>query len=164
MAPLTPVDTSFIADAPFRLENELIVEATPADVWAVVIDTARWPEWFPDCNAARPTSDPAAGVGATRWVHMDLFKVNERIVAWEEPQRWGFTLLDANLPGIESVAEEIVITPVGDGRTRVTYRFGGKLKPWMRPTTFIFRARLDPMFKKGLAGLKAHIEEMRQAG
>ena len=121
MATLTPRDTDFIDSASIRLTTVATVNATPAEVWAVLTDNERWPEWFPAAKECRTTSAEAQGVGSTRWIHFDLFKVNERFVAWEPPRRWAFTILDANLPGLVSVVEQALIEPAGDGKTVLTY-------------------------------------------
>jgi len=164
MPALTPRETDFVADAPFRLCNEVTLTATPEEAWAVLTDNERWPEWYVPAKECRTTSDVATGVGATRWAHVDLFKVNERIVAWEEPTRWSFTILDANLPGFESVVEDFALSAVGEDRTHVTYTFGCELKAWMRPLTPILKWRLGGILSSGIQGLQGQIDKLRTNG
>ncbi len=140
---------------------ERTVAASPEEVWAVFADNERWPEWFPAAKACRTTSDQTDGVGSTRWIHFDLFKVNERFVAWDPPHRWAHTLLDANLPGLVSVVEEAVMEPAGEGRTRVTCTLAADLAPYLRPLAPILRWRLGSLFKKGLAGIEGQVAKLR---
>lgn len=121
MPKLTPRGTDFIDSASTQIKTDITVNATPEEVWAVLTDNERWPEWFAAAKECRTTSQGVEGVGAGRWIHIDLFKVNERFVAWDPPHRWAFTILEANLPGIISVVEQALLQPTGDGQTVVTY-------------------------------------------
>ncbi len=159
MPTMTPGEVDFIETAALRIDTELRLRQPPQLVWDVLVDNERWPEWFTNCKAARTTSEPPHGVGSTRWVQVDLFKVNERFIAWDEPRRWGFTLLDANLPVAETVVELVELEPDGDG-TRLTYRFAGALKPWLRPLGPVFRWQFTRLFRKSLAGLQPHLDRL----
>jgi len=87
--------------------------------------------------------------------------VNERFVAWDEPTRWAFTILDANLPGIVSVVEQATLEPVGDDRTKVQYVLAADLAPYMRPAAPLLRWRLGKLFEQGLAGIDGQIVKLR---
>jgi hypothetical protein len=97
-------------------------------------------------------------VGSTRWVHVDLFKVNERFLVWDEGERWAFTILDANLPLADTVVELVQLSPDGNG-TRLVYTFSVALKPWLRPLTTIFRWKFTRMFRSSLAGLGPYLDQ-----
>lgn len=157
MAKMTPGGLDFIERAPLRVVTEVSLRHSPQQVWDVLVDTERWPEWFRACRAARTTSEGAPGVGSTRWVHIDLFKVNERFIVWDEPERWGFTLLDGNLPLADTVVELARLEPAGDG-TRLVYTFSIALKPWFRPLTSILRWKFSSMFSSSLAGLEPYLD------
>lgn len=162
MPTLTPRDTEFIDSASTRITTVVTVNATPDEVWAVLADNERWPEWFPAAKECRTTSDEAQGVGSTRWIHFDLFKVNERFVTWDPPRRWAFTLLDANLPGIISVVEQALIEPAGDDKTVLTYVVAADVAPYMRPLVRVLRWRLGALFTKGLAGIENQVARLRK--
>ncbi len=153
---------NFIKTASELIVTEVTVAATPEEVWGVLADNERWPEWFPAAKSCHTTSDEAEGVGSTRWIHFDLFKVNERFVGWDPPNLWAFTILDANLPGIVSVVEQAIIDPVGDHETRVTYTLGADLAPYMRPLAPVLRWRLGSLFKKGLPGIEGQVLKVRR--
>ena len=158
---LTPRDTDFIDQAAERIMTITTVNGTPEEVWAVLVDNERWPDWFAAAKDCRTTSDRAEGVGATRWIHIDLFKVNERFIAWDPAHRWAFTVLDANLPGIISVVEEARLEAIGNDRTRVTYVMAADVAPYLRPLVPVLRWRLTRMFEKGLAGIEAQVARLR---
>lgn len=161
MPSLTPREPDFIPTASELITTEVTAVGTLEEVWAVLTDNERWPEWFPAAKECRTTSDEPGGVGATRWMHFDLFKVNERFVAWDPPNRWAFTILDANLPGIVSVVEQATLEPVGDGQTHVTYVLAADLAAYMRPLVPVLRWRLGGLFKTGLAGIDAQVAKLR---
>lgn len=161
MFTLTPRDTDFIDAASTRITTIATVNGTPEEVWAVLVDNERWPDWFAAAKECRTTSDRAQGVGATRWIHVDLFKVNEQFIAWDPPHRWAFTILDANLPGIISVVEQARLDAIGNDQTRVTYVMGADVAPYLRPLVPLLRWRLTGMFEKGLAGIEAQVARLR---
>lgn len=162
MPKLIPRDTDFVDTAPIRITTVVTAKATPEEVWAVMADNERWPEWFKGAKSCRTTSDVSGGVGSTRWIHVDLFKVNERFIAWDPPRRWSFTILDVNLPGVVSVVEHALIEPVGVGETRVTYVMASEVAPYLRPFAPILRWRLTGMFKRGLAGIEGQVVRLRR--
>ena len=161
MPKLTPREVDFVDTAPIKITTNVTVNGTPEEVWAVLIDNERWPEWFAAAKACRSTSDEPQGVGSTRWIHVDLFKVNERFVAWDPPHRWAFTILDVNLPGVISVVERALIEPTSDGKTTVSYTMASEVAPYLRPLVPLLRWRLSGMFVKGLAGIERQVASLR---
>jgi len=159
MPTMTPAEAEFVDGAPLRIDTVLSLNQPPEQVWEVLVDTERWPEWFGSCKAARSTSDPPDGLGSTRWVHVDLFKVNERIIVWDAPRSWGFTILDANLPVADTVVELVKLEPVADG-TQLTYTFAIALKPWFRPLTRVFKWKFGRLFETSLIGLQPHLDQL----
>ncbi|MDJ0768950.1 MAG: SRPBCC family protein [Ilumatobacter sp.] len=154
---MTQADVDFVDRAPLVITTELSLRQPPQAVWDVLTDNESWPDWFRSCKACRTTSEARTGVGSTRWIHVDLFKVNERIIAWDEPHRWGFTLVDANVPIAETVVELAELTPDGNG-TKIVYRFAVELKPWMRPLRPVMRWRFERLFASSLAGLQPYLD------
>lgn len=161
MPDLVPRETDFIGEATEKVITEVTVKATPEEVWNVFIANERWPEWFPAAKACSTTSAIAEGIGSTRWIHFDLFKVNEQFVTWDPPHQWAFTILDANLPGIVSVVEQATLEPAADGETKVTYTLAAELAPYMKPLAPALRWRLGKLFETGLAGIEGQVLKIR---
>ena len=157
MATLTPAGVDFVDDAPLTVETVLTLRQPPQRVWDVLADNDSWPNWFTSCKSARTTSEPGVGVGATRSMHVDLFKVDERFIVWDEPRKWAFTIVEANMPIADTVVE-VASLEAHDGGTRLTYTFAGALKPWLRPLTPVFRWRFERLFRKSLAGLQPYLD------
>ena len=163
MPALSPQDVDFVTEARTVVRVEQDVQATPAEVWAVISDTERWPEWFPAAKACKTTSD-GTGLGSTRWIHFDLFKVNERFVAWDEPRRWAFTILDMNLPGVAAAVEEARIEAVDNATTRITYSVAAETKAYMKPVMPALRWRLGSLFRAGLGNVQGQVDKLRADG
>jgi uncharacterized protein YndB with AHSA1/START domain len=158
---MTPAQADFVDSAPLRIDTVLSLRQAPDEVWDVLVDTEHLPEWFRSCSAARVTSEAPHGVGSTRWVNVDMFKVNHRIIVSEKPKQWGFTTLDANLPVADTVVELVTLDPDGNG-TKLTYSFAIALKPWLRPLTSVFRWRFTQLFESSLAGLQPYLDEVAE--
>ena len=161
MPTLIPRDEGFIDQALIKIAIDVEADATRDEVWAVLTDNERWPEWFPAAKACRTTSERAEGVGATRWIHFDLYKVNERYITWDPPHTWAFTVLDANLPGITSVVERYVVEATTEGRTTLRHVLAADLAPYMRPLAPFLRWRNGALFKQGLSRIEAQVARLR---
>jgi uncharacterized protein YndB with AHSA1/START domain len=114
-------DLSYLEDAPVVVVAERIIAAAPHEVWEVICDHEAWPRWFAAVRTCRATSDPPSGVGSTREVGLGAGVVlRERFLAWDQPERWAFTVTHGPRV-LRSVVEEITLRPV-DAGTEVTYR------------------------------------------
>ena len=115
-------DLSFADTAPIRIEAATTVAATREQVWQVLVDHRGWPSWFgPSLVSCEPTSTPEHGVGSTRTVRLrGGASVDERFIAWDEPELWAFTGLTGP-PVWKALVERATLVPV-DGGTQVTYR------------------------------------------
>lgn len=160
MPALIPQDVDFVTGARTVVRVEQDVKATPAEVWAVISDNEGWPDWSPAAKACTTTSGGTA-LDSTRWIHFDLFKVNERFVAWDEPHHWAFTILDMNLPGVVAAVEEARIEPIDDETSTITYRVAAETKAFMKPASSLLRRRLTSLFRAGLGNVQARVEKIR---
>jgi carbon monoxide dehydrogenase subunit G len=146
MATLLPKDLDHAESAPVIAEQVAIVDGTPDEVWAVILDYPGWADWFPGVQRCEATSDPATGVGSTRRVTLGGgIVVDERFLAWDEPTCWAFTALTGP-PGFESLVERVTLHQIGPRLTEVTYRMAIGPK---RPLTPLFRL-LRPVIEKNL--------------
>lgn len=122
MATFIEQGLGFADTAPIIIESTEVVAATRAEVWAVICDHERWPEWFANLTAVRSTSTPATGVGSTREVKLSGgFTFQEEFIAWEEPTVWAFTGTEGP-PPFRSLVERITLVELDADRTEVTYR------------------------------------------
>lgn len=164
MAVLEPRTLDFADTAPVRIEGTVVADGTPAEVWAVLTNTERWPEWFGGgVTSARPTSEPATGVGASREVVLGPGKglrFDERFIAWSPGRLWAFTAVRA--PGvITGLVERCTVTAEGLGRTRVTYRMAFEPKAGLRPLVPVLKVGVGRALTKAMAGLAREVVARR---
>ena len=139
-----------------------MLDGSPAEVWAVLVDHERWPRWFKGVKSCRADSDPAVGVGATRIVTLQGgTRFNERFIAWEEGSLWAFTAT-AIRPGLmNGLVERCTIAEVGNGRTRVTYRMAFEPATALRPLVPVLRRVLPGRLEAGMKGLAREVQTRR---
>jgi uncharacterized protein YndB with AHSA1/START domain len=145
-------DLSFVDRAPLRVEHGIDVARSPRELWPALAEATQWPRWFAGMVAARYTSEPPHGVGATRWVDVQGLRVNEEVLVFDEPSCFAFVVLDADRPGIAAMVEVVTLDPRPSG-TRVTYRQALELSWWLRPLAPLLRRRLERGLRAGLDGL-----------
>lgn len=120
MAALTPRTIDWIGSAPITITARAESTASPQDVFAVLADHERWPEWFPAVKTVTVIG-AASGVGARRRVSVPALTVDEEFIAWEPGVRWTFTGLAAT-PGIlRSLVEDCRLEPLPSGGTSISY-------------------------------------------
>ena len=122
MASLEPQELGFAETAPVIAEAVGVIDGTREEVWAVIADHRSWPRWFGGVKTCEPTSDPDHGVGSTRRVTLDGgLAVDERFIAWDEPELWAFTGVEAP-PVFSALVERVTLKELGPRLTEVTYR------------------------------------------
>lgn len=122
MATFVPQDLAFAESAPIIIESTEVVAGTRDEVWAVICDHERWPEWFGSLTSVRSTSSPASGVGSTREVKLSGgFTFQEEFIAWDEPEVWAFTGIEGPAP-FQSLVERVTLVALDPERTQVSYR------------------------------------------
>lgn len=167
MAAVETRQPSWIAEAPvtFRVEQEM--QASPVDVWRSLVDYDGWKHWFPGVKTCRAV-DHGSGVGSTRFVHMDAFKVTERITAWEPERHWAMTVEQINVPLLASMAESVTITPTPSGGSHVIWETGVATRPWAVPIRSILVSKTKAALTDALPALDRDIasrsSELRDHG
>lgn len=139
-------DPGWISQAPINFERQIEIAAKPAAIWQHLAVNETWVEWYPGCKECNFITEAPHGVDSLRYVHLDNFKVQERITRWEPNERWGMTVVEINAPVVAAMAEEIELLPAGDA-TIVRWRIGVEL-------TWLGRPLRRPLVKKSAAGLE----------
>lgn len=155
MHALTPRPLEWIDHAPVRASRSRRIGQPPPVVWAAIADHAGWPQWFPRLVGVEPGST-ADAVGGTRTVDLGAARVDEEFLVWEPERRFAFTVVSSTRPGLVSMAEDVRLTPDGEGACTVTYTMGIEPKG-----AKVLRPVLEPVFRKvigdALVGLAAHV-------
>jgi uncharacterized protein YndB with AHSA1/START domain len=165
MATLTPQRRlDWIQTAPVQASATRELGATPAEVFAALADHESWPQWFESLTKVERFGDLREGVGSNRRVFVgSRVKVDEEFIVWEPNEQWGFTILEASVPGLRSMNELVTIDPVGDDRSRVTYTMGIEPGRLLAPLLRLARGRLGDNIGTALEKLEEHIARTRDA-
>jgi uncharacterized membrane protein len=109
-------------------ETEVDVDATPEDVWAVLVDVERWPEWTASMSEVRMVEGGPLAVGARVRIKQPRLPATVWEVTSLAPLD-GFTWT-AVAPGVTTVAEHRMAQE-SRGRVKVTLgiRRSGPLAP-----------------------------------
>jgi len=112
-----------------QISVSIDIDATPAQVWAVVEPVERHIDWMHDAVAIRFTSEQTRGVGTTFLCDTKVGPIKlvdaMEITAWEPEQRMG-----VRHTGIVTGEGEFTLTPIDLGRrTRFTWTESLKF-PW----------------------------------
>jgi uncharacterized protein YndB with AHSA1/START domain len=132
MAALVPRTIDWIDSAPIHIEARATSSAPPADVFAVLADHERWPDWFPSVRKVTVLGQ-AAGVGARRRVSVPGATVDEEFIIWEPGVRWSFTGLTARPGFTRSLIEDCQLEALDGGGTAITYTMHLDPSRLMRP-------------------------------
>ncbi|WP_421121931.1 SRPBCC family protein [Aquihabitans daechungensis] len=153
MATYIPQDLAFAETAPIIIESTAVVAATRSEVWAVICDHERWPEWFGSLTSVRSISTPASGVGSTREVKLSGgFTFQEEFIAWDEPELWAFTGTSGPGP-FRSLVERVTLVELDPGRTEVTYRMAIEPRRGFGPVLKVARGGIAKNLAKALRQL-----------
>ena len=120
MGDLTMQTIDWIDRAPLRVEARAESTASRDEVFAVLADHERWPEWFPRVKKVTVLGQ-GEGVGARRRVAVSGMTVDEEFIVWEPGARWTFTGYEARPRFTRSLVEDCVLTPLPDGGTAISY-------------------------------------------
>ena len=153
-----PVGIDFAKTAPVIATASVAVKATPAQVWQVLNENDRWPEWFPGMSVARVTSPQWDGIGSTRYVQVGPLGVDEKMVVWEPERAWGFCATNLSRTGwiAKQLLEMVEISPEGTG-SRLVYTGALTPVPWLKPMSGLLRKRLATAWSTGLAKIDGQV-------
>ena len=159
MAVMTRQPADWTDRAPLKIRAVREICATPQDVWDVLCDHERWPEWFSAFDKAEATG--GTGLGSTRTVWVAKKPIYEEFIVWDEPRSWGFSVVEAEGPlGLvtETLNERVDIQVLSDDRVRVTYLMALQPKPRTGLLFRVLKRQLSKTLRQSLAGLERRIE------
>lgn len=150
----------------YVVERSRKIAAAPADVFAHVVDLHKWEHWSPwasmDPNMTKTYEGEAGAVGSTyHWTgNRKVGEGQMTVTSVEAPSRVAIALQFMKPFKSESVTE-ILVSADGDG-SDVVWRMAGE-KTFMVKLMGLIGKNMDKMvgpdFEKGLASLKAVVEE-----
>jgi hypothetical protein len=127
MRDLAPCDLDWIEHAPQVVRVTTHFKAQPAQVFAAFADAATWPRWFPLMTSARWLGAPGGGaLGKEREVKLTgLGTFVERFIAWDEPDRFAFTVVRSTSPMMKKFGEDYRLVS-DNGGTRFDWTMGAE--------------------------------------
>ena len=95
--------------------------AGPDAVWAVLVDSLRWPDWtgLPTPTMTRPGDPAPFGLGAVRRFRFGPLVAEEEVVLWDPPYRYGYVVHRMPVRGYRA---EVALEPDGDGGTAIIWQ------------------------------------------
>lgn len=122
MHPCTRVTVDYFNTAKKSFTSIVEIDATPEQIFASFENADDWPEWAPPITKVEWTSPKPFGVGTTRKVTMTGMVGDEVFIAWDYPKQMAFCFTHSSESLVESFAEEYVVTPLDNGKSRVVWR------------------------------------------
>lgn len=151
-----PETPDFVDRAPLRVVIHQHLTASPDIVFTALADTPNWTAWWPGMTRAEWTSTQHGGLGAERRVNVRGLKVQERFIAWDPGERWGFTFLGTNVPLARAGVELVELTPDGAG-TNLRYTMALEPPRFLGPVIRALRSRFETGIGEGVAGLDRYL-------
>jgi hypothetical protein len=105
----------------YDLEVTAHSAANAEDVWAVLVDSLRWPDWtgLPTPAMTRQGDPAPFGLGAVRCFRFGPLVAEEEVMLWEPPHRYGYAV--HRMP-VRSYRAEVILGPDSIGGTVITWR------------------------------------------
>lgn len=159
------VASSLLLPSSTRVERSIVIDRSPAEVFATLDSFERFNAWSPwaeyDPQATYTYEGPARGVGARmRWVGNRAVGTGSQEITASEPHRRILVALDFD----GSLAQaSYLLAPEGQG-TRVTWAFDSAhgWNPFKRWLGLLFDRMIGADYEKGLGRLKALLEQDAQ--
>ena len=142
MPKLTKADLDFVNSAPVQMKVDVEVNASPQQVWDLLIDTPGWVNWFEGVRSCEVTSAAFDGLGSTRRININGLRADEEMIGWEPSRLFAFTVVATNMWFARRWVEQVEIVPREDGGSLVQYATGLELLLLARP--------LRPIFERGI--------------
>ena len=135
------------------------MKATPEQVWAILADVTRLPDWaykegrFPYPVEGKYGSDQQAGPG-TLWIGVaaDGQTATQKITAWEPPKKLSYELQETeNAPLQMAQSSTFTLEPSGDN-TKVTWVVDWELTGGFSFSSLLVRFTANGAFEEMMAG------------
>jgi uncharacterized protein YndB with AHSA1/START domain len=146
------------------------INATPEQVWAVLADVTRMPDWaytegrFPYPTEGKYGSDQSEGVG-TLWVGVssDGQSATQKITVWDPPAKLVNQLQASENAPLEMTQTNTFELTTSEGQTEVTWTVDWELTGGFSLSKLLMRLTGNGSFEEMIAGslenLKALIEK-----
>jgi len=141
------------------VRRERTLQAAPADVWRVVSDPARLPQWWPGVSRVEEASPESWTKVLTSQTGKTVRADYTRIEA-EEAHRllWRHEVEESPFERILARSTTEIVLEPEDGRTRVEIAVSQQPRGWARLSPFQLRAAATKQVEGALQGLERLLE------
>ncbi len=153
------VDKHYAATTKKSYQASVEVNATPEQVFEVFEDADAWPAWALPIKRVEWTSPRPYGLGTTRTVEMIGLVGDETFIAWEYPKHMAFCFTQMSETLIESFAEDYIVTPLGNGKTRVQWTMAMTPRSYGKLTMALFGPFMGFSLQFMLNGFKKYTDK-----
>ena len=150
-------DVGFVERARAVHVAEATMVAPRSRVFGAFVDPESWPDWFPNVQRAAYTSPPPFGVGTIRVAHVSGTRWEEEMVAWDDGQRWAWTVLRASVPFAKAQVECFEFADAGAG-TRIRWTFALEPRPVARLGARFMTGAIRRLLARATANLDARLD------
>lgn len=137
--------------------SSITIEATPAEVMAVIADFAGYPEWTGEVKKAEIVAEGEGGRAAQVRLLFDAGAIrDDQVLAyvWEGDREVRWSLVESQM--LRSLDGAYTLTPLAGGRTEVTYRLTLDVKI---PLLGMMKRKAEKVIiDRALPGLKKRVE------
>jgi len=146
------------------IEASIEISATPEEVWQIISDLKRAPNWMPDVKERRFEDAESPKVGM-RWQEQGLlrgkeYKIHYELTEWDPPDRLGYKQVSSK-EGKYHWHEYILVEPLEGGRSRVTARLEYRMPSGLFGQLyerFVFRKDFHGTLENRLEALRELLE------
>lgn len=131
-----------------RFDATVEIEASPDDVWRVMRDVERWPDWTPSMSSVRLVDEGPLAIGSRARVKQPKLPAAEWVVTELQEGR-GFTWISRS-PGVRATAEHLIEPTSTGSRVTLSVQLGGVLGPLVARATRRMTERYIALEAKGL--------------
>jgi carbon monoxide dehydrogenase subunit G len=143
------------------------IQATPEQVWAVLADVTRLPEWaytegrFPHLVEGKYGSDQQEGVGVI-WIGVsaDGQTARQQITAWEPARKLVYELQEMGNAAIRMNQVNTFELEPGGTQTRVTWTVDWQLKGGFSLNSLLLRLTAGGAFEEMIAGSLENLKQL----
>jgi uncharacterized protein YndB with AHSA1/START domain len=145
--------------------SEIVIDASPEKIWALLEDSTRLPEW---ATFVKRTTGKREAFGTVRECEVEFDgkpgRVIERVVAFDYPRKIGWLMVEDSFGFsrlLEDLGFDFVLQALGPRQTRVvnTSYYRPKNLAAMFMSTLMMRPKFRKMRERVLANLKQRVEE-----